>query len=213
MPSKYRLKRIFKGKLIRYLARGFSRLGVTPNQLTLFSPILAVFAGFFLFFAVLFNNLGIFIVGVELHALFLFLLMLFDGIDGALARMTDNITLFGGFLDSIMDRITDFTVIIGYLFAYGAFYYFIFPIPLYIWVLLAVFGFILVSYSRSIAEKHGLKDTNIGLAARSERLMILCVCSLILLPLVGLILAVFASNATALYRIIKYRRELMKEVS
>jgi len=195
--------------LIRYLARQFHKLGATPNTITLFSLIFSISAGISLFFAINVNCYFIFVLGTEFHGLFLFLLILFDGVDGALARMTDSITRFGGFLDSVIDRITDFIVIFGYFVAYIRFFYW-YPFPLLFWVFLAIIGFFMVSYSRSIAEYWGLKETNIGFAARSERLMILCIFSFILLPPVGMMVAAVISNITAIYRISKYTYKLKK---
>lgn len=210
MPSRLRFRRLFKGRLIHHLARGFNSLGFKPNQVTLISPVFAIFAGISLFFAMNSNNITFFVIGTELHALFLFLLLLFDGIDGALARLTNSITIFGGYLDSNVDRFTDFLVILGYLFIFNP-TFIIFPIPYYfwvIWILLALIGFYMVSYSRGKAESQGLKDVNIGLAARAERLMLLFAFSFLLIPLLGLIVATLAANATAIYRIIKYLKDL-----
>ncbi|MHA1714748.1 MAG: CDP-alcohol phosphatidyltransferase family protein [Promethearchaeota archaeon] len=207
------MKRLFKGRLINKIATLFDKMGITPNQITIFSLMFPLLAGIFIYLGVFgfqVGNLLMFLIFTELHGVFIFLLILFDGIDGALARSSSSITLFGGFLDSVIDRITDFMVIMGYFIAFLPVFFFDL-IPLLIWIFLAILGFYMVSYSRAIAEVHGLKNTNIGFAARSERLMVLTIFSFLLLPAVGLMVVAIISNATALYRIVKYFYMLKKD--
>jgi phosphatidylglycerophosphate synthase len=151
-----------------------------------------------------------------------FLTGLLDGVDGAVARKTDKITSFGGFLDSVLDRYSDSILYIGFM------KYYIFNIhypyellllnyspPIYLWVILAIIGTILVSYSRAIAEKNLKKynyNCDIGLGARSERLFILAVSNWILLPLIGLLSIVIVAFGTAFYRQIKYYKQLKKSI-
>ena len=131
--------------------------------------------------------------------------MLLDGVDGRLARMTNQITHFGGVLDSILDRYSDSLLLVSFLFVYPHDTLFLF-VPLQIWVMIAILGFIMVSYTRSRGEKELIGDLNIGLGARTERLFILFIFSLLLIPWIGLIITVFLSHLTVLYRVICFKR-------
>jgi len=131
-------------------------------------------------------------------------------VDGLVARKTNKITEIGGFLDSLLDRFSDTFLFLGFL-KYNYLGINILYIPAYIWVFLSILSTLLVSYSRSIAEKY-LENYNcdIGLGARSERLFILLISSLLLLPQLGLVLLTFISFGTAIYRQIKYYQQIKK---
>lgn len=131
--------------------------------------------------------------------------MLLDGVDGTLARMTNQITFFGGVLDSILDRYSDALLLVGFLFVYPGTMLFLW-IPIQLWVMLAIIGFIMVSYARSRGERELIRDLDVGLGARTERLFILFIFSLLIMPLYGLIITVFISHATVLYRVICFHR-------
>jgi len=94
-----------------------------------------------------------------------------DALDGVVARLFGQATVFGGFLDSVLDRYADaavyFGIILGGLCTY------------LLWGLIAIVGSLLVSYSRARAEASGIKMESIGLAERAERMVILLVASLI----------------------------------
>ncbi|MFX1450855.1 MAG: CDP-alcohol phosphatidyltransferase family protein [Promethearchaeota archaeon] len=207
MPSKFRIRRLFKGKLVNFIAKQLASINVKPNHVTLIGPIFAIIAVILFYF-------GGEIIGSIVFGVIIFLIMIFDGVDGALARLTGDQSDFGGFFDSTMDRYTDFILILGFIVIYDPnlvsnsnFNYYI---PLYIWVIFTLIGILLTSYSRSLAEKFGLKDTDIGLLGRSERLLVLTISAWIILPIIGLIFLAIFSNITALFRIIYYGIEINK---
>ncbi|NVM02438.1 MAG: CDP-alcohol phosphatidyltransferase family protein [Candidatus Helarchaeota archaeon] len=207
MPSKFRIRNLFKGKLVNIIAKKFANINVKPNHVTLIGPIFAIIAVILFYF-------GGVIIGSILFGITIFIIMLFDGVDGALARLTGSQSNFGGFFDSTMDRYTDFILIFGFIVFYDPnlmsdsnFNYYL---PLYIWVIITIIGILLTSYSRSLAEKVGLEDTDIGLFGRSERLLVLTISSWILLPILGLIFLAIFSNLTALFRIISYGVKINK---
>ncbi|GAH16536.1 unnamed protein product, partial [marine sediment metagenome] len=45
----------------------------------------------------------------------MFITGIMDGCDGAIARLTNNSTKFGGFFDSFMDRFSEFFIFLGLL--------------------------------------------------------------------------------------------------
>lgn len=175
------------------MAKIFARIGFTPNQVTL----LTLSFSFFAFIA-------IYLDFPVLYGVLVFVSGLLDGVDGALAKITDSASSRGAFLDSIIDRYSDLIIILGFLFwEESANFYFLFPFPL--WVVISITGFIMVSYTRSRGESYSL-DLDRGIAGRSERLFLLSVSSILYLfynelPIYGLIITGVLANLTAIYRI------------
>jgi CDP-diacylglycerol---glycerol-3-phosphate 3-phosphatidyltransferase len=93
---------------------------------------------------------------------------LFDLFDGALARKIDKVTPFGGFLDSVLDRYSDLSLLLAVLI-----YYLMRGKPLFV-VLSAVIsiGTSLISYTRARAEAANI-PCDIGLMERAERIILL----------------------------------------
>ncbi len=92
----------------------------------------------------------------------------FDIVDGAVARRTNQITRFGGILDSTLDRLSEAAVLIGLLVVYAR-EQMVFEILL---VGLALVGSLMVSYLRARVEVEGI-ESKIGLFTRSERVIVL----------------------------------------
>src|ERR1700735_1460410 len=73
---------------------------------------------------------------------------LFDMVDGRVARETNQVTRFGGFFDSVLDRYSDLALLMGLLVYYGT-------INRYFYVVLTAIvmaGSVMVSYTRARAE-------------------------------------------------------------
>lgn len=94
----------------KHIARAAARMGLTPNQITVFSLLLGAAAAA----AFAFGTLPGRIVG----AVLLQLAFTFDCVDGQLARYTKNFSAFGAWLDSMFDRAKEYLVYAGL--AYGA---------------------------------------------------------------------------------------------
>ncbi|MHA1605274.1 MAG: CDP-alcohol phosphatidyltransferase family protein [Candidatus Freyarchaeota archaeon] len=203
LPSRYRIRRIFRPLVLR-LARAFAKIGFTPNQVTILALILSVSAFFTL-------SLGF----PVLYGVLVFSSGLLDGVDGALAKITGSPSSKGGFLDSLTDRYSDVVVLLGFLF-WGDASSFHFLLPFNLWVVISVVGFLMVSSVRSVGESYGL-DLDRGIAARSERLLIISLFSILYLvdgefPMYGLILAGILANLTALYRVAIAVRDLRRRI-
>ncbi len=102
---------------------------------------------------------------------------LFDILDGALARLTNQATRFGALLDSTFDRISDAVLLLGLLVLYlmkGS------TIEMVL-IFLALVGSFLTSYVRARAEGLGI-NCPVGLFTRAERVIILAL-GLLLNPL------------------------------
>jgi len=143
------------GKFLLYIGKVFTLLKVPPNLLTILSLIVMI-TGFYLF--IIHDMLFIYILLIILSSFL-------DIADGAVARYSGRVTRFGGFLDSTVDRINDFILILSL--KYMGFNEFI----VYVLIILSF----LISYSRARAEGLGLKIEGIGLIERGERILFLIV--------------------------------------
>jgi CDP-diacylglycerol--glycerol-3-phosphate 3-phosphatidyltransferase len=102
---------------------------------------------------------------------------LFDILDGALARLTNQATRFGALLDSTFDRVSDSILLLGLLVLYvrnGG------TIEIVL-IFLALIAALLTSYVRARAEGIGI-NCPVGLFTRTERVIILAL-GLLLNPL------------------------------
>jgi len=95
---------------------------------------------------------------------------LFDMVDGRVARQTGQVTRFGGFFDSVIDRYSDLALLIGLLVYYGNI-----NRPLYV-VLTAIVmaASVMTSYARSRAENI-IPQCKVGFLERPERVVLLII--------------------------------------
>ena len=126
-----------------------------------------------------------------------------DVLDGHLARITDQKSVFGALLDSTLDRYAEIVVFIGIVTYY---LYNAPPDPLNeVWVIVAVTGLtgsLMVSYVRARAEGLG-QECKVGLMQRPERVICLGVGALLgeMFLSVALVLIAVVSNLTAVLRL------------
>jgi len=132
-------------------ARGFVRLGVTPNMITTLSLVLTAAA------AVLFGAGRIAEGGWALVFGFMC-----DAWDGIVARKTNRSSEAGEFFDATIDRYNDLFAFLGLMY-----YYRNDPLPLGLATLTLV-GSTLTSYTRAKGEAVGV-DPNVGWMQRHER--------------------------------------------
>jgi archaetidylinositol phosphate synthase len=134
---------------------------LTPNVITIVGVVFA-FLSAFVYAKWQMNTL------LLLLATALLLLSGFcDALDGVVARIYGEGTVFGGFLDSLLDRYADTVVYVGIIFGGLCASEYLY------WGLGAIIGSLLVSYSRARAEAAGIKMESIGLAERAERILII----------------------------------------
>ncbi len=121
----------------------------------------------------------------------------FDLVDGPVARTSNRVTRFGGFLDSVMDRYSDLILLMGLLVYYASINRFGYI------VLTAVVmtGSVMVSYSRARAE-NVMPSCKVGFLERPERIVLIIIGALAnrMAPVLW-VLAVL-SNITVIHRII-----------
>lgn len=180
-------------------AEAAHRIGLTPNAISLMGILLA-FLSALAYAKWQINSFNL------LFATVLLLLSGFcDALDGTLARLYQKTTVFGGFLDSLLDRYADALVYAGIIIG---------GLCDVLWGVIALIGSLLVSYSRARAEAANIKMESIGLAERAERMIILAVASLAAYfwqPQTamngGIILLAILSNLTVLQRSIHVYRK------
>ncbi len=152
-------------KILKPAANVAIKLGITPNVATLFAFVISIIAAGFIF---LYPMWGYILI---VSALLLLLSGYFDALDGAIARNSHQITAFGGFLDSVLDRYSD-AILIGCIILAGL---------CVSWIgLIALVGSLLVSYSRARAEAAAGNNISgkkmaVGLFERSERMLLIMV--------------------------------------
>lgn len=184
MISEYGRK-IFAAPLSR-LVPLIQATGISPNGLTVIGFLLTALAALLL-------ALGYFLIG----GLVLALAAIFDMFDGSLARATGQVTKFGAFFDSSVDRYSESVILVALIYYYSG----IGSSPLEP-VLLAVtlVGSMMVSYTRARAEAMGV-ECKVGILQRPERVILLIAGLLTgwMVPVLWL-LAVL-TNVTAMQRI------------
>ncbi|UCC33722.1 MAG: CDP-alcohol phosphatidyltransferase family protein [Candidatus Bathyarchaeota archaeon] len=91
-----------------------------------------------------------------------------DALDGAIARIHVETTVFGKFLDSMLDRFADAVILGGIIFG---------GLCDPLWGFVALVGSLMVSYARARAEALGVEMEAVGVAERAERLVIVAAAS------------------------------------
>ena len=149
-------------KIINAMVRGLASAGVHPNILTAIGVCINVGCG------VLFGVGEFFWAGIVL-----IVANLFDMLDGNVARLTGNVTKFGGFLDSSLDRLSDMVSLLGIMIFYAGNT----PQHSILNVFLAgtgLIGSVMVSYTTARSEALGVKS-NVGFLQRPERIVLLII--------------------------------------
>ena len=134
-------------------------------------------------------------------AVLLILAGLFDFFDGSLARLSGQVTPFGAFLDSVIDRYSDLVVLAGILVLFAGSGR---PTEVVL-ALLALIGTVMVSYTKARAQAIGVA-CEIGLMERPERLIVLIAGGLFDLMTPALWVLAVLANLTAIQRILYTRR-------
>jgi phosphatidylinositol phosphate synthase len=177
-------------QLIRPLARALSAMRVRPDVLTATGWVLALSAA------------ALFALGYSRTAGAVMLFAgLFDALDGAVARESNQMSDFGAFLDSTLDRLSESAIFVGVIF-----FYTISSIP-YAALLagVAMTFSLMTSYTRARAEGLGLK-CEVGLLERAGRVVILSVFSVAGFLTLGIGLVAAGALVTTAQRILHVRR-------
>src|ERR1700760_3559545 len=146
-------------KVIRWIVRGLALSKIHPNVLTFIGLLINVAAAVLLG-AGRFRAAGIVIICAGV----------FDMVDGRVARETNQVTRFGGFFDSVLDRYSDLALLVGLLVYYGTV-----NRPSYV-VLTAIVmtASVMISYTRTRAENI-VPTCKVGFLERPERIVLLII--------------------------------------
>ncbi len=156
-----RILRPLISRITTPLGRSLARIGLTPNIVTIVGAVGVVIS------ALYFYPRGYLYAGSVVITVF----VLFDMLDGAVARANDSSTAFGAFLDSSLDRIADAAILSGLVWWFAGEGEE--PLLAGLTLFCLVTGF-MVSYIKARAEGLGV-NCDVGVAERTERLVVILV--------------------------------------
>jgi archaetidylinositol phosphate synthase len=188
-------------KMLTLEAKAAHNIGLTPNVVSLIGLALALLSAFT--YAVTQSQP----LWILLATILLLASGFCDALDGVIARFYQQTSIFGGFLDSLMDRYADVAVYAGVIIG---------GLCDPLWGLAALAGSMMVSYSRARAEAAEIKMESLGLAERAERMLILSLASIAAIfwlsaLSMGIILLAVLSNFTVLQRGVHVYNSLKKK--
>jgi CDP-diacylglycerol---glycerol-3-phosphate 3-phosphatidyltransferase len=189
------LRKTFK-HILDPVAAFLNRLGIMPNTITIIGLIGNIIGAYFL-------AIGNLTVG----GIIILVMGPIDALDGTMARLRGNATVFGAFVDSVSDRYSELFILGGLLFHFlligdirGAAVTYV-----------AAMGSVMVSYIRARAQSVGF-DTKVGILSRVERFLILVPCLIFNQPLIALWIMAVLTNFTALQRIWHVRAQFYAQI-
>ena len=180
------------GVLLDAIVRVLALTRINPNVLTLMGLVVNTYAAFLFGYATgenqrrMFLYAGLVIIGSGF----------FDLVDGRVARASNQVTRFGGFFDSVVDRYSDASLFFGLLVFYARgnrFFYVVLTA-------LVMISAIMVSYSRARAESL-IGSCRVGFMERPERLVLVIIGALFnrMAPVLWIIAVL--STLTVIHRI------------
>src|SRR6185369_3385815 len=137
---------------------------ISPNALTFIGLVINIVAAFLFGHANPTNHASMFFYA----GVVIFCAGIFDMLDGRVARKTNQVTVFGSFFDSVIDRYSDVVLFFGLLVYYGR-------INRFRYVVLVAFVMVtslMVSYTRARAEAL-IGSCKVGFMERPERIVLI----------------------------------------
>jgi phosphatidylglycerophosphate synthase len=181
------------GVLLYKIVDGLALTRISPNVLTFIGLIINVVAALLFGFASVDNNQGLMfrwagavIIGAGI----------FDMVDGRVARATNQVTIFGAFFDSVIDRYSDVALFFGLLVYYARANRFFYVVL----VAFVMISSVLVSYTRARAESL-IPLCKVGFMERPERIVLVIIGALFnrMAPVLWVIAVL--STTTVIHRI------------
>jgi CDP-diacylglycerol--glycerol-3-phosphate 3-phosphatidyltransferase len=182
---------LFFGSIINRIVRWLALSRIHPNVLTFLGLLINIGAAW-LFAVGSFRWAGV-VVGLA---------GLFDMVDGRVARATSQVTRFGGFFDSVMDRYSDLALYMGLLVYYASINRFFYIVL----TAIVMTGSVMVSYSRARAE-NVIPKCKVGFLERPERVVLIIIGALFNRMAGVLWVIAILSNVTVVHRMIHTWRE------
>ncbi len=180
------------GVLLDAIVRLLALARINPNVLTLMGLVVNTYAAFLFGYATgenqrrMFFYAGLVIIGSGF----------FDLVDGRVARASNQVSLFGGFFDSVVDRYSDASLFFGLLVFYARgnrFFYVVLTA-------LVMISAIMVSYARARAESI-IGTCRVGFLERPERLVLVIIGALFNVMAPALWVIAVLSTITVIHRI------------
>src|SRR5947208_3939156 len=103
------------GCLLQKIVRGLAMSTISANALTFIGLIINIVAACFFGFARVHNANRMFLIA----GLIIIGAGIFDMVDGRVARATNQVSVFGAFFDSVLDRYSDVAIFFGLLVFYA----------------------------------------------------------------------------------------------
>src|SRR3954453_1063350 len=181
-----RLIGITFGWMIDRIVRWLALSKIHPNALTFIGLLINIWAAW------LFSEGKLFAAGlVGVGA------SVFDMVDGRVARATNQVTRFGGFFDSVLDRYSDLSLFMGLLVYYASINRFFYIVL----TAIVMTGSVMVSYTRARAECT-IPKCKVGFLERPERVVLIIIGALAdrMAPVLWVIAVL--SNLTVIHRMI-----------
>jgi CDP-diacylglycerol--glycerol-3-phosphate 3-phosphatidyltransferase len=154
------------GTLLYAIVRGLALTRISPNVLTFMGLVINIAAAILFGYASgdrqprMFLYAGLTILGAGL----------FDMVDGRVARATNQVTTFGAFFDSVIDRYSDIALFFGLLVYYARANHFFYVVLVGIVMTTSV----MVSYTRARAESL-IPSCKVGFLERPERIVLVII--------------------------------------
>jgi CDP-diacylglycerol---glycerol-3-phosphate 3-phosphatidyltransferase len=152
------------GFVLQGIVDGLALTRISPNALTFIGLIINTLAAFLFGHANTQNSVRMFLYG----GLVIVGAGIFDMVDGRVARKTDQVTIFGAFFDSVIDRYSDVVLFFGLLVYYAR-------ANRFFYVVLVAFVMVtslMVSYTRARAEAL-IGECKVGFMERPERIVLI----------------------------------------
>jgi len=174
------------GAIIDRIVRWLALSKIHPNALTFIGLLINIWAAW-LFAQGSFKAAGLVVIGAGL----------FDMVDGRVARATDQVTRFGGFFDSVVDRYSDLALFMGLLVYYASINRFFYIVL----TAIVMTGSVMVSYTRARAECT-IPKCKVGFLERPERVVLIIIGALFARMAAALWVIAVLSNLTVIHRMI-----------
>ena len=152
------------GWLLDRIVNGLALTRISPNALTFIGLVINIVAAFFFGEANVTNAgrmflyAGLVIIGAGI----------FDMVDGRVARRTGQVTVFGAFFDSVIDRYSDVVLFFGLIVYYARVNHFRYVVL----VAFVMVTSLMVSYTRARAEAL-IGSCKVGFMERPERIVLI----------------------------------------
>jgi CDP-diacylglycerol--glycerol-3-phosphate 3-phosphatidyltransferase len=174
------------GAIIDRIVRWLALSKIHPNVLTFLGLVINIVAAL-LFSQGRFVWAGVVVIGAGL----------FDMVDGRVARATKQVTLFGGFFDSVLDRYSDLALFMGLLVYYASINRFFYIVL----TAIVMTGSVMISYTRARAE-NVIPKCKVGFLERPERVVLIIIGALFGRMAQVLWAIAILSNLTVVHRMI-----------